>query len=92
MFVEGASEVALEQLVIVDGLGDEAADEFEVAQMVAVDERGRVDGVGHPIGRRHPEEAVIGVEDLATHQQVPLTEEAACVLSLFIYSREGGGS
>ena len=36
MFVEGAREVAFEQLVVKDSLGDDAADELEITEMVCV--------------------------------------------------------
>jgi len=36
MFVEGSCEVALKQLVVKDGFGDDAADKLEVAEMVGV--------------------------------------------------------
>lgn len=52
MFVEGPREVALKQLVVVDGLGDDASNELKVAQMVGVAVGGRVDGVGHTVARR----------------------------------------
>lgn len=37
VFVEGSREVALEQLVVIDGLGNEAPNELEIAQMIRVD-------------------------------------------------------
>lgn len=40
MLVEGASEVALEQLVIIHGLGDDTPHETEVAEMIRVTVRG----------------------------------------------------
>ena len=51
VFVEGAREVALEQLVVVDRLRQEAPDELEVAQVVRVAVRQRVDRVRHAIAR-----------------------------------------
>ena len=36
-FVEGSGEVAFEQLVVIDGLGNDPSGELEVAQMVGVD-------------------------------------------------------
>ena len=73
MLVEGAREVALQQLVVVDGLGDDAAHELEVAEVVGVAVGGRVDGVGHAVAGGRQEQGVVGVEDLPRDDQVPLT-------------------
>ena len=37
MFVEGPREVAFQQLVVVDGFGDDSAHKFEVAEVVGVE-------------------------------------------------------
>ena len=85
MLVEGAREVALEQLVVVDGLRDDAPHELEVAQVVRVAVRQRVDGVGDAVAGRRHEERVHRVEDLARHDQVPLAQQAARILALLTY-------
>ena len=51
VLVKGASKVTLEQFVVVDGLGNNAADKLEVAQMIRVAVRGRIDHVRHSIAR-----------------------------------------
>lgn len=74
MFVEGPRKVALEEFVVVNGLGDETADKLKVAEVIAVDEGGWVDGVGDPIGGRNAEETVIWVENLPAHEEIPFAE------------------
>ena len=64
VFVERASEVALQQLLVVDGLGDDSANEPEVLEMVGVDVGDIIDGVGHSVPRAGLEQGVVGVEDL----------------------------
>ena len=36
MLIEGSGKVALQQLVVIDGLGNDAADKLEVAEVVGV--------------------------------------------------------
>lgn len=64
MFVEGSCEVALKQLVVVDGLGDDASHKLEVAEVVGVAVGCWVDGVGHAVTRGCQEQGIVGVEDL----------------------------
>lgn len=71
VLVEGAREVALEQLVVVDGLGDDAADELEIAQVVRVAVRRRVDHIRDAVTRRRREQRVHWVEDLTRDDHVP---------------------
>ncbi len=82
VLVEGASEEAVEQLVVVDRLGDNATDELEVGQVVGVAVGGRVDGVGDAVSLRRAEQRVHRVEDLARDDNVPLAQQAARVLTL----------
>ena len=58
MLVEGPREVALEQLVVVDGLGDDPPDKLEIAEMVGVDVAEVVDGVGDPVAGAAREEGL----------------------------------
>jgi len=81
VFVEGSCEVALEQLVVEDGFGDNAADELEVAEMVRVAVRRRVDGVRHTVTGRRTEQSVHRIEDLPRDYDVPLTQQTACILT-----------
>lgn len=55
MFIEGSGEVALEQFVVVDGLGDDSAHKLVVAEVVTVTVGGRVDRVGHSVARGRTE-------------------------------------
>lgn len=64
MLVEGAGEVALQQPVIIYCFGHNAPYKLEVAQVVGVTVRGRIDGVGDSIARRCAEERIHGVKHL----------------------------
>jgi len=48
VFVEAASEVALQQLVVIDCLGNHSPHKLEVVQVVGVDVREVVDCIGYP--------------------------------------------
>ena len=82
VFVEGPREVALEQLVVVDGLGDDPPDKLEVAEMVGVDVTEVVDGIGDSVAGAALEEGVVGVEDLPADDNVPFPQQPASVLAL----------
>jgi len=71
VLVEGSGEVALEQFVVVDGLGDDATDKFEVTQVIRVAVRGRVDHISDAVTGRCGKERVHRVEDLARYYDVP---------------------
>ena len=71
MLVERTREVALEQLVVVDCLGNNAAHKFEVAQMVGIAMRSRIDHVRDTIPGRRGEECVHGVEDFPRNNHIP---------------------
>lgn len=73
MFVEWPSEVALQKLVIVHSLGDDATHELVVAEVVAVAVRGRVDCVGDPVSWWCTEQSIHGVEDFPGYDDVPLS-------------------
>jgi len=64
VFVEGSREVAFKQLVIEDGFGNDAADEFEVAEVVRVAVRCWIDGIRHTVTGRRTEQSIHWVEDL----------------------------
>ena len=73
MFVERAGEVALQQLVVVHSLGDDAAHELVVAEVVTVTVRGGVDGVSDPVSRGGSEQSIHRVEDFSGNDDVPLS-------------------
>jgi len=83
VLVERSCEVAFKQLVVKDSLGNDAADELEIAKMVWVAVWCRVDGVSHTITRRRTEQSVHWVEDLARYYYVPFTQQTACILTFF---------
>ena len=64
MLVERSGEVALKQLVVKDGLGQEAANKLKVAEVVRIEVGGRVDGVGDPVSWGDTEQHIVWVEDL----------------------------
>ena len=82
MLVKRPGEEAVQQFVIVDGLGDESPHEFEVTQVVGVDVRVRIDHVSDSISGGRPEQRVVGVENVARYDAVPLAEQASRVLAL----------
>ena len=51
VLVKGTSKVKLEQFVIVDGLGNNAANKLEVAHMIRVVVRDRIGHVRHSVAR-----------------------------------------
>lgn len=73
MFVEWPSEVALQKLVIVHSLGDNAAHKLVVAEVIAVTVRGRVYCVGDPVSWWRTEQSIHGVEDFPGYDDVPLS-------------------
>lgn len=83
MLVEAACEITLKKFVVIDRLGDDAANKFEVTEVFAVVVGERVDGVRHTVVRRYHEQRVVGVEYLARHDDVPLPEQTSCILALF---------
>ena len=85
MLVEGSCEVAFQQLVVKDGLGNDAADKFEITQMIGVAVRCRVNGVGHSVSRRSTEQSIHWVEDLTRYDDVPLTQQSACILTFLAW-------
>lgn len=64
MLIEGAGEVALQQLVVINGLGNDATHKLEVAEMVGVAVRRGIDGVSNSVPWRRLEKGIHGVEDL----------------------------
>ena len=82
VLVEAAGEVALQEPVVVHGLGHHATHELEVAQVVGVAVRRGVDGVGDAVAGRRAEQGVHGVEHLPGDDHVPLPEQPAGVLAL----------
>ncbi len=83
MFVEGRSEVGVQQVPVVKGLPDDAADEFEVLEVETVDValRRGVEGVA---SAARLEESVVGVEHLFRQQLEPLSSDAPGVLTLLL--------
>ena len=65
MLVERAGEVALEELVVIDGLGYDAAHKLEVAQMVGVAVGRWVGDVRHPVTGGRSEQGIHLVEDFS---------------------------
>ena len=88
VLVEGAREEAVQELVVVDGLGDNPAHKLEVVEMIRVDMRARIRHVGHAIAGRGLEEGVVGVEHLPGDYEVPLPQESAGVLAFFALERD----
>ena len=82
VFVEGSGEVALEQLVVVDGLGNNPSNELEVAKVVGVDVWEVVDGVSDPVTGTALEEGIVGVEDLPGDDDIPLPQQTSGILTL----------
>ena len=82
VFIERSCEVAIQQLVVIDGLCYHAADEFEVVEMVGVDMGTRVGLVRHSVSRRRGEQGVVGVKHVPSDDDVELSQEAPCILPL----------
>ena len=82
VFVEGSSEVALEEFVVVDCLGDDTTDKLEVVEVVGVDVGKVVNAVGDSVTRTALEQGVVGVEDFPGDDDIPLPEQPPCILPL----------
>ena len=74
VFVEGACKETVQQLVVINRLGNDPADEFKVAQVVRVAVGQGVGLVGDAIPRGGSEQGVVGVEHLPGHDNEPLSE------------------
>jgi len=74
VFVETSCEVAFQQLVVVDCLGDYSSHKLEVGQMFRVYVGQGVDGIRDAILRRGHEQRIVRVEDLARHDDIPLSQ------------------
>ena len=85
VFVEGSGEVAFEQLVVIDSLGNNSSHKLEVTKMVGVNLRLRE--VIDPISRTTPEEGIVGVEDLPGNDDVPLPQQSSSILTLVAYRK-----
>ena len=64
MLVEGAREVTLEQLVVIDRLRHHTPHKLVIAEVIRVAVGGRVDGICDAIAGGRHEESVHRVEDL----------------------------
>ena len=71
MLVEGAREVALEQLVVINGFGNDSPNEFEVTQVIGITVRRRIDHVGDTIAGRRREQGIHWVENFARNDNIP---------------------
>lgn len=83
MFVEWPSKVALQKLVIVHSLGNDATHKLVVAEVIAVTVGGRVYCVGDPVSRWSSEQSIHRVEDFPGNDDVPLSQKASSILTLF---------
>ena len=76
VLVEGASKVALQVLVVIDGLCDHPAHELEVVQVVVIGRVGLIiDHVGYLVPGGRLEEGVHGVKDLLADDHVPKKQQ-----------------
>ena len=74
MFIKASGKVALQQFVVVDGLGYDSTHKPKVAEMFRVVIRELVDGVGDPVLWSGHKQGIVGVEYLPRHYQIPLPE------------------
>ena len=88
VLVERTREIALEQLVVVDRLGNDATDELEIAQVIRIAIRKPIGHVRHPIAGRRFEERVVRIEHLARHDEIPLAQKPAGVLPVFAFEHD----
>ena len=82
LLVEGTREAAIDELVVVNGLGNDAAAEREVLQVVAVDVRLIVRLIGVRAEVRLLEEPVVGVHHLLRELVVEFAPQPAGVDAL----------
>ena len=68
-------------------LGNHASNKLKVVQVVGVDVGEVVDGVSDPIAGAALEERIVGVEDLAADDDVPLAQQSARVLALLAFNK-----
>ena len=74
MLVERTCEVALEQLIVVDSLSDNTANEFEVAKVIGIDVRVRLDLIDETVARRGSEERVPRSENFSQNYVIPVVQ------------------
>lgn len=82
MFVKTAGEVAFQQPVIVDSLGNNATHKLKVAEVVGIAVRRRVYSVCDAVAWGGAKQGVHRVEHLSGDYHVPLPQKAAGILTL----------
>ena len=83
MLVERPRKVAVQKLVVVDGLCNHTPDETEVVQVVGVDMGAGVGPVGDSVAWRRGEQSVVRVEHVPSDNDVKLSQEPPRVLPFF---------
>ena len=81
VFIERSCEVAIQELVVVDGFGNHSSDETEVVEVVGVDMGTWVWLVSHAIPRRCREQSIVWVEHVSCDDDVEFPQEATCILT-----------
>lgn len=74
MFVERPGEVTVQKFIVVDSLGNNPANKLEVAEMVRVTMRTRVDGVCNTISLRCGKQCIVRIENLPRYNDVPFSK------------------
>lgn len=63
VFVETACEVAFKKFIVVNGFGDNSANEFVITQVIRIAVRRRVDHVSYAIARADGKQRVHGIKN-----------------------------
>ncbi len=74
MLIERTCKVAFEQLVVVDSLSDNTANEFEVAKVIGIDVRVRIHIIDETVARRGSEERVPRGKNFSQNYVIPVIQ------------------
>ena len=83
VLVERPREVAVQEFVVVDGLGNHPANETEVVQMVWVHVGAGIGTVGDSVSRGGGEKSVVWVEQVSGDDDVEFSQKPSGILSFF---------
>lgn len=74
MFIERTCEVAFKKFVVIDGLGNDSTNKLEVTQMIGVAMWWRIDGISDSVSWWCKEKCIVGIEDFARYDEIPLPQ------------------
>lgn len=88
VLVKGAREETIQQLVVVNRLRHDPADEFKITQVVGVTVGACVGLIRYSVPWGGGEEGIIRVEHLPGHDHEPFSQKSSGILSLFAFEHD----